>query len=370
MITSGGKCLQKELENFAKRTNKEQVSRQAFSKARENIKPEAIKDLSERISSGIEKDARLKTYKGYRLLAVDGTILDLPSNEKLMNHFGYSSNSSDKKQVKALGMVVYDVLNDMALCGELYPYTDSEKKRIIEFSDVISQRETTKNPLFILDRGYPSFEAYCKFIDNNQHFLIRISKNSLSEINNANEKDQEIEVHRKNRTLKLRVVNVKLETGETEKLVTNLSSDFDVEEISNLYSKRWRIETSYQYIKYSALLECFTGESITAIYQDFYISLLVLNIASTMYMEQIKVLDKNQDFKKYRYAPSFTNLIYIIKSEYAKYLLCDSLPKNPLRKYRNYKYIMQFAYAIVPNRKCRRNFNSQNHSKSHPKQKL
>ena len=117
MITAGRRNLQKELEIFSKKVGKNMISRQAFSKARENIRPEAIKELSEKVSIDLEGDSRLKTYKGYRLLAVDGTILDLPINPKLMEKFGYSNNGTEIKHASALGMTIYDVLNKIYLCG-------------------------------------------------------------------------------------------------------------------------------------------------------------------------------------------------------------------------------------------------------------
>ena len=137
MITTSKKCLQNELNIFCKKTGRDNVSRQAFSKARENIKPEAIRELNENISTQIEKDARLKTYRGYRLISVDGSVLDLPSNEKLKEHFGYATNGTNVSHTSALAMIAYDVLNNIALWGELYSYYDSEKNRIFDIIDEI-----------------------------------------------------------------------------------------------------------------------------------------------------------------------------------------------------------------------------------------
>ena len=146
-----------------------------------------------------------------------------------------------------------------------------------------------------------------------------LSPKTKKEINEANEEIQTINITRKSVTLQLKVINIVLSSGEKEKLVSNLTDEFSVDEIKWLYSKRWRIETNYQYVKYAHLLECFTGESVTAIYQDFYISLLVINIAGTMYMEQKKELDIHSELTVNTYNPSFSNLIYIIKEKYVKY---------------------------------------------------
>lgn len=367
MITTSKKCLQTELNIFCKKTGRGNVTRQAFSKARENIKPEAIKELNENISKQIERDARLKTYRGYRLISVDGSVLDLPSNEKLKEHFGYSTNGTDVSHTAAMAMIAYDVLNNIALWGELYSYYDSEKKRIYDVIDEIKNRETTENPLFLLDRGYPSFELIYRLSENKQNYLIRVSSNSLKEINEATQEDQTISITRNDKQISLRVVNIKLSNNVTEKLLTNLDETFTTEDFKALYAKRWRIETSYHYIKNSQLLECFTGESITAIYQDFYISLVVMNIAATMYMEQIREIEKHVDYRQLRYNPSFSALIFNIKNDFAKYLTSEKMKSNFIKQYFQYKSIMQFAYAVVPDRSRVRRSSQQSKFKGHRK---
>lgn len=367
MITTSKRCLQTELNIFCKKTGRDSVSRQAFSKARENIKPEAIRELNENISTQIEKDARLKTYRGYRLISVDGSVLDLPSNEKLKEHFGYATNGTDVSHTAALAMIAYDVLNNIALWGELYSYYDSEKKRIFDVIDEIKKRDTTKNPLFLLDRGYPSFELMYQLSENKQNYLIRASSNSLKEINEATQEDQQIIITRKEKKITLRVINIKLSNNVTEKLLTNLDETFTLEDFKTLYAKRWRIETSYHYIKNAQLLECFTGESINAIYQDFYISLVVMNIAATMYMEQIREIEKYESYRELKYNPSFSALIFDIKNDFAKYLCSKNMKSNFIKQYFQYKTIMQFAYAVVPDRNRVRRSSHQSKFKGHRK---
>lgn len=53
-------------------------------------------------------------------------------------------------------------------------------------------------------------------------------------------------------------------------LVTNLPMDFGCEELRELYSKRGGCETNFDRLKNKQLLEIFTGETETAVLQDFY----------------------------------------------------------------------------------------------------
>ena len=98
-------------------------------------------------------------------------------------------------------MIAYDVLNNIALWGELYSYYDSEKKRIFDIIDEIKKRDTTKNPLFLLDRGYPSFELMYQLSANKQNYLIRASSNSLKEINEVTQDDKKITITRKEKKI-------------------------------------------------------------------------------------------------------------------------------------------------------------------------
>ena len=371
MISAGRKNLQTELDLYFEQKGTDGVSRQAFSKARENVNPQAICELNERVSKKLEKTMELKTYQGYRLISVDGTILDLPNNENLKDHFGYASNSTNITHCAALGMVIYDLLNHISLTGELYSYFDSEKKRILEIADRLKERETLKNPLFILDRGYPSFDLMCKFAENNQKYLIRVSRQTLKEISSVNTEDEIVHITRKGKAIQVRVVTITLNTGNVEKIVTNVFEKFDISQIKELYAKRWGIETNYHYIKNVQLLECFTGESVNAILQDFYVSLLIMNIAVPFYKEQKDILNHNQENKTFEYNPSLSELIYKIKIDYMKFLSKKRQSHNLIKEYFRYKNIMKFAYAVIPNRTNPRKYsNTYDHRKAHIKKLL
>lgn len=367
LIVAGAKNLQTEIKEYFEKRGRAVVSRQAFAKAREKVKPEALKELNERVAIKLELNNNPETYKGYRLIAIDGTILDLPNNETLRNEFGYSTNHSDKTFCKSLAIVAYDILNNYALWGEMYRYDDSEKVRMREISDIFVQRESTQNPLFILDRGYPHLELMKKFAENNQKYIMRVSSKSLKEINDIKSEDETIIIKRNNTTVKVRVVNIVLETGTIEKIVTN-EFELSVKEIGELYAKRWGIETCYHYLKNIELLECFTGETTFAVKQDFYISLLIMNFAAPVYKVQLEILDDNQGDKKHRYRPSRSQIIYDLKKDYVVFLTAERQSHNILKKYRRLKYIRMFAY--LPGKSRERHLEKASSRKTHPKSLL
>lgn len=77
----------------------------------------------------------------------------------------------------------------------------------------------------------------------------------------------------------VRITKIILNTGEEEYLFSNiLLEDFDTKEVSNLYSKRWKIETAYDVIKNKLYVENFSGKKEVIIEQDFYVQILLLNM--------------------------------------------------------------------------------------------
>jgi len=377
IMSCSNKSLQAELDDYFQKKGAETVSRQGFSKKREQIKPEAFIYLNDLLVQKFEKeDGEIATYRGYRLFGADGTLIDLPNTPQLRERFGCSSNGTDKTFAKGLAITAFDVLNKITIFAELYRYDDSEKRRIHDIVDGFAELYREKS-IWLLDRGYPSFELFTKLEQNSQNFVIRVSAQSLKEINNANEADQIITVTRGAISVSLRVVNLVLSSGESEKLVTNLFSDFTPADFGELYAKRWAIETNYMFLKKKTFLEVFTGESETAVLQDFYSSILVLNMAAITEREQEDILAKNDavcSSGKHSgcvYRPNKTKLIRDIKRNFVDLMTCEKKMSRVFKQFRLYNQIKRYAFLDVPDRHYPRNFvKSNNRRVSHPKQAL
>jgi len=377
IMSCSNKNLQAELDDYFDKKGVEAVSRQAFSKSRENIKHQAFIDLNDLLVQKFEKeDGDISTYRGYRLFSTDGTLIDLPNTPALHDHFGYSSNGSGKTYAKGMAITAFDVLNKITIFAELYRYDDSEKRRILDIVDGFAKLYKAKS-IWLLDRGYPSFELFTRLEDNTQNFIIRVSSQSLKEINDANGADQTINITRGSRSIELRVVNVVLSSGETEKLVTNLYSGFTPDDFDELYAKRWGIETNYRFLKKKACLEVFTGESVTAVLQDFHASIVVLNMAAIAERVQEDILRKNNavcvDGKHSgcEYRPNKTKLIRDIKRNFVDLMMCENKVGRVFKQFRLYNQIKRYAFLDVPDRHFPRNFTrSQSRREPHPKQAL
>ena len=98
-------------------------------------------------------------------------------------------------------------------------------------------------------------------------------------------------------------------------------------------------------LKNKLCLEIFTGETPTAVYQDFFAGILLVNMASFALREQQEIIDEGDEHKdlKQSYQPNVSKLIYDIKTNLVA--LYSSMNSFYTVYYRLmcYKYIRRFA---------------------------
>ncbi len=72
--------------------------------------------------------------------------------------------------------------------------------------------------------------------------------------------------------------------------------EFNSNEIMEIYSKRWNIESSYDCMKNKLCVECFTGNLPIIVEQDLYAQILIYNQIQDMINESNeRIRIKNQD---------------------------------------------------------------------------
>lgn len=282
LLRCSKRSLQSGLNEFCREAKacKTEYSKQAFSKGRDRIRPEAIKELFEETVTEFYKAAEYKTLKGYRISAIDGTDYNLPCNEQLLEEFGSENYAGNLICVQALGSCLYDVLNHYLIDASIGRYDENERVHAKAHLEKLIKIRTPKE-LVMFDRGYPSEELICFLEENNIKYLMRCTKdNFFREIRDFSETDgivvRPLDIDNE---LKIRVLCY--ENGNT--FITNLGSDeFSSEEIYNLYHQRWTIETKYNEIKNKMAIENFSGVSKIAIYQDFWATMTLSNLMSAL----------------------------------------------------------------------------------------
>jgi len=344
--------------NFAKRSGavevykffreivmEEPVSRQAYEKSRNQISYTAFEELFED-SAGLAISTEDSTlYKGYRVMPIDGTTVQLDKNEETKEIFGKSTPQEGK--VFARISMCADILNDTVLDGRIAGYDVGERKLAM----MHIEKDICENALYLLDRGYWSFELAESIIKRGRKFLIRLASNSLKAVTNNNQNSGYVEVRRKTKTYRLRFYSLQLESGEMEYLITNLNeAEVIDEELKELYGLRWGIETKYNEMKNRLLFEDFTGKSELIIKQDFYATLLIMNMIAFAVMAAEGNIPAKE--RKYEYKINKNTAIGMLRNNLIRAVLEDNPKRNSMMLD---KLMKDISRCIVPIRKGRHN---------------
>lgn len=319
----------------------ERITRGNYSRRRELISPELYKEVNREYLKQIKFDQNLsihKTYKGFRILAVDGLTLSFDNNNELRKDFKVKGgNLNYRNPSEAKFSAIMDVLNGYIIDAELGNFRQSErelmKMNVSNAQDLVD----FANSILTLDRGYMSLGIMAWLNEKGIYFVQRLKKGAYkAEVNQIKDydspiniklnsgrlrafKDPEIkEKYSKKLYFKLRLVTVELDNGNFEQLLTNIPPEImSTDEIYHIYGDRWIIETNYNTLKNRIQIENFTSNTKENIKQDVYSTVIKYNIAQAYNNLCNKLLDnklKKQGIKLdedacYTYKIDFANLI-------------------------------------------------------------
>ena len=322
-LRGAAKTLSVEINQFFQIYGKEKTecSKQAISKARMKLKHETFIKLNE---AAIEEyyQQEYKSYKGYRLLAADGSMIKLPDGEAIQAEYG-KINHNENWVNCGWSVVVYDVLNEMIVDAELHKYGRSEREYLLQQLQRMKEGGKQKRDIIIADRGFPSLAMFVNLKQMGYDFVIRYSgEQFLKELKEivTNEKEemiikvsltcsqqrrknpelQELVKQGVNTNIRLRVVKIKLSSGEDEYLVTSVlnKKQLSREDLKHIYHLRWSEEEHFKFQKHSVEIENFSGKTGESIRQDYYSRILILNLHSVLVQEAEQQLEEENAKKK------------------------------------------------------------------------
>jgi hypothetical protein len=303
MINRKGLTLKLELRNYMKITHPGlEISKPGYLKQRMKLNPEAFKYLYKEHNKNFYQDLEIEpyTYKGFLILAADGSDINIPTTAETIEKYGNASKRGGKPCAQIGLGCIYDVLNRFILESSINEVKFDEmrvaRKQLKEIKDTIGDRYPY---LVIMDRGYPSTPAFLNFMDEGVYFVARLKTSDYKAEQKAlksNDEDVEIELTKARRrnyigkeeetimmsrdSFLMRFVKVCLDDGKSEVLATNLPRDMFPEEcFADLYHMRWGIETAYEVLKDRLKIENFTGIKSILIEQDINSTIYVSNLA-------------------------------------------------------------------------------------------
>ncbi len=321
------KSLTVELTRFFKRisgnTQEKNGSKQSYSDARMKMSYQAYVELNDRFVSAYYADDDYQRWKGYRLIAIDGSRIQLPSTPAMIEEFGIAENKG-KSIPMAMTSPAYDVLNHLVINTYLARYEASERALAEQHVERIKELTPKSKDILLLDRGYPSLYLCTKMLVNGYNFVIRCNAenflNEVKEFAKSATTDQiiEIDVTKSTRkhspelqallrnhslaTIRLRIVKIVLSSGVTEYLLTSLLDQQQIsdDDLKNIYHLRWNEETYFNFQKNVLEIENFSGKTPEAIRQDYYARVLSTNVNSLLIQEAQQEVDRETQQSEHR----------------------------------------------------------------------
>lgn len=272
----------------------------AFFRARKKLPFDV---LSELFQKAVNKAAELastlggSTWKGHRVLAIDGTKKNMPYSEQLAESYRVPHGAHYPQM---LSCALYDVLAKIPVNVMWGAYDTSERAVALELIE-----ELGAGDLLLLDRGYPGFELFEKMLGQGIDFLVRLPDNGLfkaiKEFLAKGHRDglvtlqppEELVRQRLNSgetapsPLQLRVVKVRTPGHKTALFVTSLTdrATYPLRSLRELYHLRWEEEEFYKLIKELLEAENFRGKSCSFIDQEVMAIYLYCLLVRIMMME-------------------------------------------------------------------------------------
>ena len=345
IISMEGKSLKDELlEHF--NFSPDTPTNSSFNQRRAQIIPEAFEFLFREFTSITSEE---KLYRGYRLLACDGS--DISISHDPQDETTYFQSTPDSKGFNQMHLnALYDLLSRIYVDAIIQP---SRKKN--EFSamrEMVDRYQDKSKTLFIADRNYGSYNIFAHIQNRGMFYLIRakdilkqgiVSAAKLQLPDDQDSFDTVVKIILTNKQTKeilanpgkyrivmsnqrfdflsntqhfyemeFRVVRFPLSDGSFECIITNLpQSEFSSDDIKELYHMRWGIETSFRELKYAIGLTNFHSKKRDYIRQEIWARLILYNFCEAITTRTI--MRQSSKKRKYLYQLNYTRAIHICR---------------------------------------------------------
>ncbi len=345
-----------------------QVTTAAFCKARLKFSFTAFTELNICLTQHLYQSAFVQQWNGFRLLAVDGSTLELPEKAALFDHFGKTSPHANYPSARLSQL--YDVINKISIDVQVAPVSVGERtlaSRHLEYANA--------HDLILYDRGYPAFWLFALHQQKNIQYCARLPVGFSSTIKafvKSKEKEtivdlspskvsvikcQELGIPVSN--VKVRLIRIVLDDGSIEVLATSLLDvkKFPRKTFINLYHQRWFIEEDYKIMKSRLEVENFSGFSVEAIQQDIHAKILTKNIAAVAILEADVLAKEKYRQRKNKYKINFNYTLSQFKDNIVRFILC-MIPIGQDSEF--IEQLSNVVSAFRPGRKFKRNIDNIN----------
>jgi len=313
----------------------------AFVQQRDKIKKFALEFIFREFTMSFPA---LRTYRGFRLLADDGSDLHFATDPT--DPDTYFQNKTDSKGFNLLHLnALYDLCNRIYVDALIQPRILANEHKAL--TDMVTRSQIVDKVILLADRGYECYNNFAYIERKGWKYVIRVkdvdSNGILSGISLPKTREFDVPVHRiltrsaskevlshpeiyrflsystnfdfmdnqnKFYPISFRVVRFKISDDTYETLITNLDrSDFSLKELKALYNMRWGIETSFRHLKYSVGLVNFHAKKQVCVRDVVFARLITYYFTDRI---TAHVIISKTDLR-YEYQVNFTIAVRICK---------------------------------------------------------
>ena len=315
----------------------------ALVQQRSKLLPDALEFLFRAFTNRCHK---LRLYRGYRLLAVDGSDLQFTTNPN--DPLSYFPGVNGQKPYSFLHLnAFYDLNSNLYLDAVVQKKREANENAALV--SMVDRSEIQEPVILTADRGYESYNTLEHIARKGWKYLVRLreSKGIISALSlpdgdfdipvqlyltrKQNKKLRELQkeypgIYRFLPTnvnfdllplgsdgfypISFRIVRFSISDNSTETLITNLDADpFPPEELKRLYHLRWGIETSFRQLKYTVGLSLFQSKKVEYITQEIFARLTMYNFCELI-TSHVVIQNKR---RKYVYRTNFTAAVHICR---------------------------------------------------------
>ncbi len=225
----------------------------AVSQRRRQIPPAVFRKVFLDFTSSSAYGQPNRGYKGYRVLACDGTAVNMARNP---NAPSFVCNNSAPRGYNQLHLSpLFDIYDRTYFDAVIQPAPHKDEPGALV--EMVKRNDFNRRTIIVLDRGYESYNVMAHLMNTpNVYFVLRVKHNhsAMREI--------------------ARLPMLKLDCDI-------------VDDLKEIYHRRWGIETSFRDLKYSAGLVNLHGKRDDFVEQEIYAALTAFNFTSRIVQETV-----------------------------------------------------------------------------------
>lgn len=236
------------------------ASKSAISQARTRLGPEVMEQLAQRVLQPIARpQAPGAWFRGLRLMAVDGSCMDVADESGNAAYFGYPASSrGDSAFPQARVLCLVECGTHVVTAARIAPYETSEQAMAAD----LLPAKLAPDMLVMADRNFYGFKLWEQACASGAKLLWRVKSNLILEVEEAlpdgsylstvhDSKDRQRKSGLKVRVIDYTLVDSATPVQDSYRLVTNILDPQAAPalELAAIYHERWEIESTFDEIK-------------------------------------------------------------------------------------------------------------------------